>query len=381
VTRITTTAMKNKEKIIAILERDNFQALLELLSQKGCTLYGPTVGDGAIVYDQIEKTDDLPIGWVDRQDAGRYRLTKSKKKTLFGYSVGFQSWKKYLHPSGNKLLSISRDGDRFTINKPDEDIVKRAFIGVRPCELQALAIHDRVFTEGPYIDPLYQQRRKNAIIVTVNCVQPGGTCFCASMKTGPRASSGFDLALTEIMESDSHYFVVETGSKTGAELLNELPTREAKEGEIEAADKAMERSAKKMGRALNTDGIKELLYRKFDDPHWEKIAGRCLTCGNCTMVCPTCFCVNVEDTTDLTGQQAERWSRWDSCFTSGFSYIYGGSIRMSAKSRYRQWMMHKLVYWVDQFGTFGCVGCGRCITWCPAGIDITEEANVIRDNE
>jgi Fe-S oxidoreductase len=97
------------------------------------------------------------------------------------------------------------------------------------------------------------------------------------------------------------------------------------------------------------------------------------------MVCPTCFCTTVEDVSDVTGDHAERWRRWDSCFTLGFSYIHGGSIRNSGKARYRQWMTHKLASWIDQFGTSGCVGCGRCITWCPVGIDITEEARAIRD--
>ncbi len=372
--------MKNKNSI-AVLERNSFPVLLELLSQKGYDLYGPTIDNDSIIYDRIHATEDLPIGWKDHQDAGSYRLEKSDKMTLFGYTVGSQSWKKFLHPADDKLWEATADGNRFSIKTPEEDSGKRALIGVRPCELQAMAIQDKVFTNGPYVDPLYQHRRKNVFIVAVNCTQPGGTCFCASMKTGPKAQSGFDLSLTEIIESDKHYFTVEAGSKTGNKILSKLPTREANQAEIKIADKVLQLSTEKMGRTLNTDRIKDLLYENFDNLHWEKIAERCLTCGNCTMVCPTCFCVNVEDTTDLTGQQAERWSRWDSCFTSDFSYIHGGSIRISATSRYRQWMMHKLSYWVDQFGTYGCVGCGRCITWCPAGIDITEEANTFRKNE
>ena len=371
----------NNNSNIAVLERDNFPALLELLSQKGYDLYGPTIDNDNIIYDQIQTIEDLPIGWEDHQDAGSYRLKKGNKKALFGYTVGSHSWKKFFHPAKERLWEATADGGRFTISIPEGDTDKLALIGVRPCELQAMIIQDKVFMEGSFIDPLYQHRRKNAFIVAVNCTQPGGTCFCASMKTGPKALSGFDLSLTEIIESDKHYFTIEAGSKRGEKILNKLPTREAGQVEIETVDKALERSAKNMGRTLNTDRIKDLLYEKFDNSHWGKIAERCLTCGNCTMVCPTCFCANIEDTTDLTGQQAERWSSWDSCFITDYSYIHGGSIRTSATSRYRQWMMHKLSYWVDQFGTFGCVGCGRCITWCPAGIDITEEANAFLKNE
>jgi sulfhydrogenase subunit beta (sulfur reductase) len=133
-----------------------------------------------------------------------------------------------------------------------------------------------------------------------------------------------------------------------------------------------------MGRQMDTNGLKELLQGNPTHKQWDDVAARCLTCANCTMVCPTCFCTTVEDHTDLTGQTAERVRRWDSCFTLDFSYIHGGSVRTETKSRYRQWMTHKLASWIDQFGTSGCVGCGRCITWCPVGIDITAEVAAIR---
>ena len=132
---------------------------------------------------------------------------------------------------------------------------------------------------------------------------------------------------------------------------------------------------------LRYDGIRDLLYDNLEHPRWSDTAGRCLSCGNCTMVCPTCFCSTVEDVTDVSGTQAERVRHWDSCFTSEHSYIHGGATRVTTKARYRQWLTHKLASWIDQFGTSGCVGCGRCITWCPVGIDITEEVRVIRDGE
>ncbi len=371
--------MTSRQKTVGILDSRDIQNLLDALSEKQFVVLGPKIEDGAVIYDQINAVDDLPIGWVDRQDAGSYRLVKSRKKMFFGYVVGPLSLKRFLHPPAEKLWEARRDGKGLAVTEEAEEPVKRAFIGVRPCELQALAIHDRVLTEGPYVSGSYHQRRRSLFIVAVNCTRPGGTCFCTSMKTGPKASSGFDLALTEILEPDHHYFIVETGSDAGAELLAELPAREASQVKIEVAEKALTQAAAKMGRSLDVDGIRESLYSHFDDPRWEEVADRCLSCGNCTMVCPTCFCVNVEDVTDLSGQQAERWSRWDSCFTRDFSYIHGGSIRFTAKSRYRQWMTHKLAYWLDQFGTLGCVGCGRCITWCPAGIDITEQARAIRE--
>lgn len=235
--------------------------------------------------------------------------------------------------------------------------------------------------QGKYVDPSYAMRREGAFIVAINCAQAGSTCFCVSMNTGPKADRGFDLALTEVLDADRHYFVVEAGTESGQKVLQTVTHRVAAEDELACAEAIAAETAKHMGRQLDTEGIKDLFYRNYENRRWDDVAKRCLTCANCTMVCPTCFCTTVEDTTDLSGENAERWRKWDSCFTLDFSYIHGGSVRSSAKSRYRQWITHKLATWLDQFGTSGCVGCGRCITWCPVGIDITEEARAIRDSE
>jgi sulfhydrogenase subunit beta (sulfur reductase) len=370
--------MSKKDTAQSVITRKDLKALFDSLIKKGYLTLGPIARDGAIVYDRIESVSDLPIGWTDRQDGGSYRLVKTKEKRVFGYVVGPHTWKKYLYPPESTLWEARCDGRSFEIVDKVEKTPKQAFIGVRPCELEALAIQDKAFLEGEFTDVGYQQRRRNTFIVAVNCVQPGGTCFCASMKTGPKASHGFDLALTEILELNRHYFVVEAGSSAGEKLLAEIPCKPAGEKESLAAKKALQIASSKMGRQLDTDGLAKLLFKQIDHPHWQEISSRCLTCGNCTMVCPTCFCSNIQDFTDLTGQTAERRRQWDSCFSVDFSYIHGGSIRAGETARYRQWMMHKLAYWPDQFGTFGCVGCGRCITWCPVGIDITEEADVFR---
>ena len=256
-----------------------------------------------------------------------------------------------------------------------------AFLGVRSCELHAIAIQDRVFLQTASPDPAYQARRDHLCLIAVNCGQAGGTCFCTSMRTGPKVTSDFDLALTEVLDKDRHFFLVEIGTALGIEILQDVSCRPASEEEIAQAERIVADTAAHMGRTMDTTDIKSLLYRNTDHPRWENVASRCLTCGNCTMVCPTCFCTTVEDTTDLTGERAERWRRWDSCFTMDFSYIVSGSVRASPKARYRQWMTHKLASWIDQFGTSGCVGCGRCITWCPVGIDITEEVQAIRESE
>jgi ferredoxin len=361
-----------------VLSRSGLQALLDALVGRGYALKGPTIRDGAIVYDTIASTTDLPAGWTDQQDGGRYRLERRPDDALFGFAVGPHSWKRFLHPPVETVVKVRRDASGLKFEQSEPDMPRHAFIGVRSCELHAITIQDRVLCEGPYIDPGYARRRAGAFILAVNCSEAGGTCFCVSMGTGPKARDGYDLALTELMDGDRHEFLVEVGSEAGAEVLAAAPSRPATESDLAAAAVVVQRTASRMGRELRTDGLKELLQGNPEHPQWEKVAERCLSCCNCTMVCPTCFCTTVKDQSDLAGTTAERVRSWDSCFSLDFSYLHGSSVRTSTRARYRQWMTHKLAHWIDQFGTSGCVGCGRCITWCPVGIDITQEAAAIR---
>lgn len=364
------------------LKTSALDSLWSALRERGYTLVGPTVRDQAIVYDELESPRDLPIGWTDVQDGGTYRLEKRDDNAFFGYTLGPQSWKRFLFPPELRLWRAERDGQGFHVHtdEPAQD-TRYAFVGVRACELAAIAVKDRVFLAGEHVDPVYRRRRETAFLVAVQCGQAGGTCFCASMGTGPGISGGYDLALTEVIDKKKHILLAESGSERGAEILAELGGTESTDGERAAGERAVARAEAEMGRRLETEGLPELLAKNREHPRWDEVAERCLACANCTMVCPTCFCHTVEDTTDLTGEHAERWRRWDSCFTADFSYLHGGSVRPSTRSRYRQWMSHKLSTWVDQFETFGCVGCGRCITWCPVGIDLTEEARAIRSGD
>jgi sulfhydrogenase subunit beta (sulfur reductase) len=363
---------------VDVIERESLDALLEALRQRGFTVIGPTIRDQAIVYDELSSSHDLPAGWTDEQDGGTYRLVRRQDEALFGYVVGPRSWKHFLHPPRLTLFRARRQDGEVKITEEPDDPPRYAFFGARSCDLHAIATQDRVLMDGRHPDPHYAARREGVFIVAVNCGEAGGTCFCVSMGTGPKAEAGYDLALTEILDGGPHRFTVEVGSERGAEVLAEVSTVPAREPDLREAEAAVERAAGQMGREMETDGIKELLYRNYEHPRWDEVSERCLTCGNCTMVCPTCFCTTVEDVTDLAGTETERQREWDSCFTMDFSYVHGGSVRSSPRSRYRQWMTHKLATWFDQFGSSGCVGCGRCITWCPVAIDITEEAAAIR---
>ncbi len=359
-----------------VIDRDGLRALVAALQDAGHTVIGPRQSGAAIVYEPLESADDLPAGLADEQDGGRYRLVETGADRLFDHVVGPHTWKRWLFPPEQRLFRARRANGGFEVESGAASVPPYALLGVRPCDLAAIRVQDRVFDNGDHADPGYVARRAAAVIIVVNCGRAAGTCFCTSMGTGPRAESGYDLALTEL--GDGGTFLLECGSGRGATLLAGVPARPAEPADLDAAAAATQRAAGQIRRSMVPD-VGHLLKRNLESPHWERIAERCLGCANCTMVCPTCFCSTVEDTTDLAGDTAERWRRWDSCFGLDFSYIHGGSIRRGTSARYRQWMTHKLAHWHDQFGVSGCVGCGRCIAWCPVGIDITQEARAIAD--
>ncbi|MBN1398202.1 MAG: 4Fe-4S dicluster domain-containing protein [Bacteroidetes bacterium] len=369
---------------IFVFECAELDNLIAAIKRRRFKVIGPTVSDSAIIYAEIAGASDLPIGWTDEQANGSYRLKRRDDNAVFAWNAGPQSWKKFLFPPVQKIFITNKstkgfDSQNLGEQTPGES--RYAFFGVRSCELNAIAIQDKIFLEGPYIDPLYRQKRAGIFIVAVNCSQAGGTCFCDSMQTGPKAVSGFDIALTEILDDKRHCFVAETGTAAGEEILASIKCTKAADEDITEAKRITDRTRVQIHRKVDTADLKNVLYQNSEHPRWEHTAELCLTCANCTMVCPTCFCTTVEDVTDIGGKQAERIRKWDSCFMLDFSYIHGGSVRASVKSRYRQWVTHKFASWLDQFGTFGCVGCGRCITWCPVGIDITEEVKAIREKQ
>lgn len=360
------------------LDRAALASLADLLQQDGYQIFGPQVRKNAIQWAPLETLDALPSGWTADSNSASYRLRRRSDQALFGYWTGPDSLKRILHPPQARLLHTERDNGTFRILEDRPAATRRAFLGVRACDLAAVAALDRVLLEDRFQDEFYRANREQAFFIAVHCTSTAPTCFCASTGSGPQARSLYDIALHERLGEGPPEYLAEAGTAAGAAFLERTGAPPAPPEWPRELDQACQQAAAAQTRRVDLSHATEVVERNFDSPRWSKVAQRCLACGNCTSSCPTCFCINFEDRSSLDLQGAERHRVWDSCFTQNFTYIHGGSIRLTTKSRYRHWLGHKLARWQAQFGMPGCTGCGRCITWCPAGIDITEEYNALQ---
>lgn len=356
-----------------LLPRQALQTLLDILNSRGFRTLGPVARDGAIQYLDMTDADLLPHGWADKQSPGSYRLSTTESARCFAWATGPQALKPYLFGARETLWQSGRDASgKLTFSAQPSAQKPLAVIGARACDLAALELQDRHFMDG-IKDPSYAARRQGLFVVAVHCTHPADTCFCASTGDGPRATQGFDLALSEMDDA----YLLEVGSERGQSVAQQLPLGPVQAQTQKQADDEIAAAARRQQRKLPSQDLRELLFARLEHPHWDQVAERCLSCGNCTSVCPTCFCHAEQDVPDLGGATSRHIREWDSCFSEGHSYLHGFVIRSETRHRYRQWLTHKLGSWHDQFGRSGCVGCGRCISWCPAAIDITAEAAAV----
>lgn len=356
----------------------DFDRLIELLVRDFDEVVGPVLVDGVVRMQTIDSAGELPVGVTDDQDAASYRADSAEGTSArrFSYAVGPDSLKAVVHPPRTPVWTMDRsdDGSVSVVLTPNAR-PERAVVGVRACDLHALARLDRTQLDGPHADPAYAAARSGLFLVAVDCSHPAATCFCASTGTGPTIDDGAadladlpDLALTEFEVDGAVRYELRAFSGRGRRVADELGLEEVPVGARERASA--------QHRALRADAHAVVLA-DLAHAQWADVAERCLTCGNCTAVCPTCFCTDVDDRVELDGRTARRDRVWDTCFSAEYSHLGPGPVRATPASRYRQWLTHKLGTWHDQFGESGCVGCGRCITWCPTGIDLTAEIEAL----
>lgn len=366
----------SEKKVYYFLTAAGLEQLIRVLQADGYQTVAPVEQDGAVLWSPISSVADLPKGRREEQQPGSYRLSETHS-AYFGINHGFQSLKSLTFKARQSLVRFTKDEDGIHFEASEPQTGKVAVIGARACDVAALQVQKKVFEPTDFPDPYFKAAREKMLIVAVNCTFAQATCFCASMNTGPQAKNGFDLALTEIGTG----FLLECGSKAGEAIISQLHLCLADQSQQQQAADLIQACAESQSRSLTDAPLTDLLTCHRNHPHWQVVADKCLSCGNCTMVCPTCFCHTVEEVPDLSGESSERVRLWDSCFSPEHGYIHGKNMRPTTRERYRMWMTHKLTTWHHQFGSSGCVGCGRCITWCPVGIDITEEVAVIMEQK
>lgn len=362
------------DPLAGFLPHSQLPALLRTLEETGYQCIGPRERDGAIVFDELTDTDQLPWGRIDEQAPGRYRLRDDDKRRAFAWATGPQAIKPRVFQPREAMWTACRKPNgqlRFDPVRPDAK--PTALIGLRACDLAALKLQDDHFAGSRERDPAYVSRREHLLLIGVHCARSADTCFCVSTGDGPAVGRDADLVLGEIDDG----FIVSANSNAGRRIFRLLPLERVRPEQWASLRAEISDNAAGQKRQLPSRDLRELLYARLESPHWQQIADRCLSCGNCTAVCPTCFCSQETETLSLDGGESVHLREWDSCFSSRHGHLAGLEVRGEVRLRYRQWLLHKLGTWHEQYGRSGCVGCGRCISWCPVGIDLTAEVSAL----
>lgn len=373
------------------LPKASLQTLYDVLQAHGYKVVGPQVEDSAIVFKEQKQSQSLPWGWQEETSPGTYSLqhksakSKSKQQSAFAWNTGPQGIKPWLFKPEQEIWRAVETEDGLRFRQSEQHIEPIAFIGLRACDLAALNIQDKHFVQGAYADPFYTGQRQQLLLIAVNCQRSTETCFCVSTGDGPEVRYGYDILLDELDEG----YLIDAKSAQGEQIIDELGISDAEH--LQLQQQSQIQKASKQQRKMPSATALQALINKLDDKRWQQIAERCLACGNCTSVCPTCFCSKQESQSYLIEKDplqenpesndknpvSSQVRLWDSCFSEKHSYIHGKTIRTEISQQYRQWLIHKLLTWQSQYGRTGCVGCGRCISWCPVGIDLVEEASAL----
>jgi len=329
--------MENK-----IIEKQNMAPFVDNLINAEAEVIGPKRKDGKYAFDKLIETGELCLD----------------------YDTTLLPPKMYLFPPKETLI-------KFELGKePEVEPVAEAkpliLFGVHPYDIKAIELLDVAFsTTNPDIN--YLSRREKAVIIGVDCLNPNPNAFCPSLGTAT-AETGFDLMLTDIGDS----YVVAIGSSKGEQLLTKYAeTREASQAELAQRNSERQKALARYKVTLNIspEELPQLLDKSWDSPWWKEKSEKCLSCGSCIVVCPTCFCFDVQDDIALNLKEGERYRQWDGCMLADFAAVAGGgNFRGDKESRFRHRMYRKGKYIWERYGKLGCVGCGRCASACLAEI-------------
>jgi sulfhydrogenase subunit beta (sulfur reductase) len=299
-----------------------------------------------------------------------------------GKDTGFLEWyrntvvppKASFLPPMEEMFRFRKDEEGYQIEPPSKNDQKQLLFGVRPCDARAMAILDMTF-EDVYKDPYYLEKRKNALLVGLGCTNPCESCFCTSMGTSPTESTNVDLILIDIGD----HFLVEEVTAKGKELIAKTSgLKEATKNDEAAAEKSRETAYNKVTRKLDTAGIEDKLLDSFDDEEfWNNTAAKCISCGICTLLCPTCYCFDIND--EVVKGEGTRFRSWDSCGFPLYTKMPMENPRSEKWRRVRQKVCHKYEFYPMAFDVIACTGCGRCIRLCPVNWDITRVIESVPD--
>ena len=330
-------------------------------------IIGPVRDRWVVKYANIESSGELAVGLSTIEDRGHYELKETGDPRLAN-AKPMNSPKPFTHLAREVLLRVSRDEQNNNIfeTQPAE-LTRQAFFGIRPCDVKGMQVMDLVFSRQ-FRDQSYDNRRRENIIIALNCFEPGANCFCSTFDTGPTLNDGFDLCLSSI---DSGY-LVEVGTDIGAKIIARADIKPADQDALDQLDRQSTKARSSMPKAFNLEKAVKILDENYNHPYWEQPSERCLSCSNCINICPTCYCYQITDKSNITLTESIRTRTWDACQNQEFAAVNSGNFRPNRVDRLRQWVYHKLNWTIEQYGQAGCVGCGRCVTWCPTRIDITE---------
>lgn len=315
---------------------------------------------------------------VREGDAHRFRLLDRPEKADFSFQNTRLSPKELMHPPAEIMFSYSlrkEDPKAGILEEVSKALGKRVVWGIRPCDAKAFQLLDVNFITAEYVDPWWQKRRQSTVLVGLGCHNPCSTCFCTSVGTGPFDRSGVDVLMTELPEG----YLLEAETEAGEALLVQGAVGgRASEEVLERARSIADKASKSVPRLFLPDPLRDKpMTELFQAAFWEEVQFACINCGTCTFLCPTCWCFDIQD--EVHQHEGVRLRLWDSCMFPLFTlHGSGHNPRNQKLQRVRQRFMHKFKYYVDKYGNGpACVGCGRCVQYCPVNIDIRRVAGMM----